>query len=97
MFSTEVEYSTGVLSAYRLFSHTKITGSFQIEARLADSWKVPWLDAPSPKKHTDTWSVPRIRAESAAPVARGMLPPTTPLAPSIPLEKSAMCMEPPLP
>ncbi len=36
-------------------------------------------------------------AESAAPVAMPMLPPTMALAPRLPLSGSAICMEPPLP
>ncbi len=38
-------------SPYRLFSHTNITGSRQIAARLSASWKAPMFTAPSPKKH----------------------------------------------
>ena len=36
-------------------------------------------------------------AGRAAPIAIGMPAATTPLAPSMPTEKSAMCIEPPLP
>ena len=36
-------------SAYVLFSHTNTIGRSQIAARLSDSWKDPWLTAPSPK------------------------------------------------
>src|SRR5437764_6930524 len=75
----------------------KTGGSFQIAARLRLSWKVPWLAAPSPKKQTATPPVPSVLAVSAAPQARGKPPPTMPLAPSIPLSTSALCMEPPLP
>ena len=80
-----------------MFSQTKMTGSFQMLARFIDSWRTPWLAAPSPKKEMLTWSVPRTLAPRAAPVATGMLEPTTPLAPSIPLVASAMCIVPPLP
>ena len=84
-------------SANPLFSATKITGSFQIAARLRDSWNVPCSAAPSPKKHTQTVLVPCNLADSAAPQARGGPPPTIPLAPSMPLLTSAMCILPPLP
>ena len=40
---------------------------------------------------------PSLRAASAAPVAIGVLPPTMAFAPRFPLEKSAMCIDPPLP
>lgn len=36
-------------------------------------------------------------AERAAPPAIGIPPPTIPLAPSIPIDTSAICMDPPLP
>jgi hypothetical protein len=36
-------------------------------------------------------------ALSPAPTATGMPPPTIPQAPSTPIEKSAICIEPPLP
>ena len=62
-----------------------------------DSCRLPWLAAPSPKKTTLTLSLPCTLADSATPVATGMFEPTTPLAPSIPLVMSAMCMVPPLP
>ena len=97
MSAMGVAYSTGVDSAYWLFSHTKMTGSFQMAARFMLSWTMPWLAPPSPKNATDTWSEPRCLAAIAAPTASGTLEPTTPFAPSIPLAMSAMCMEPPLP
>ncbi len=80
-----------------MFSQTKITGSCQIEARFIASCTTPMLAAPSPKKATATWSVPRTRAESAAPTACGVPMPTIGLTPSIPTETSVMCIEPPLP
>ena len=83
--------------ANRLFSQSRIKGSFQIAERFATSWKAPWLAAPSPKKQSATWPLPRSLAESAAPPAMPKPPPTMPLAPSMPSEKSAMCMLPPLP
>ena len=86
-----------VVDAYRLFSSTKIAGRFQTAHRLRFSWNGPRLVAPSPKKHTATWSVLRCTALSAAPATRPKPPPTTPFAPSMPTEKSAMCIEPPLP
>lgn len=74
-----------------------MTGSFQLAARFTASWKVPRLDAPSPKKHTATSLPCRCLMASAAPVAMLKPPPTTPFAPSMPTLKSARCMEPPLP
>ena len=53
--------------------------------------------APSPKKHDGDAAASSIWAASAAPQAIGMPPATMPLAPSIPIAKSAMCIEPPLP
>jgi hypothetical protein len=55
------------------------------------------LAAPSPKKQATRCGRPRIFSACAAPVAIGMPAATTPLAPSMPTEKSAMCIEPPLP
>src|SRR6266699_1130273 len=39
------------------------TGSAQTTARFSASWNAPMLVAPSPKKHTVTWPVPRYWAE----------------------------------
>ena len=61
------------------------------------SWNSPSPVAPSPKKHAATPPAPSSWAASAAPQAIGMPPATMPLAPSIPMAKSAMCIEPPLP
>src|SRR5512132_4022154 len=58
-------------SAYWLFSHMKMMGSFQTAARLSDSWTTPWLEAPSPKNATTTRSVFRMRLASAAPAPMG--------------------------
>src|SRR3954469_14491395 len=88
---------TEVVEAYWLFSQKKMTGRLQTAARFIASWTGPRFEAPSPKKQTAIWSVPRRRAAMVAPTARLAPPPTTPLAPSIPTEKSAMCMLPPLP
>ena len=63
----------------------------------SDSWKLPVLEAPSPKKQSTTRSVPCSFCASAAPTATGMLPPTMPVAPRLPCSTSAMCIEPPLP
>ncbi|MCY1374422.1 hypothetical protein D9M69_617620 [compost metagenome] len=54
--------------------------------------------APSPKKQTVMSSL-RFKSfcACAAPTAIGKPAATTPLAPSMPTEKSAMCIEPPLP
>ena len=46
---------------------------------------------------TATWSVPLTFAVSPTPHTSGGPPPTMPLAPSMPFERSAMCIEPPLP
>jgi len=73
------------------------TGSFQALAMLSDSCVVPWLDAPSPKKQAQTPLVSLYWQLKAAPTAKGPPPPTMPLAPRMPILKSAMCMEPPLP
>lgn len=77
-----------------MFSQTKITGSFHSAAMFIDSWKAPSATAPSPKKATATWVVPRARAEKAPPTAMGMPAPTIALAPRMPSLGSAMCMEP---
>ena len=63
------------------------------------SCKTPCPVAPSPKKATPTesFSVPLYFELSAAPTARGMLAPTIAFAPNIPLEKSAICIDPPFP
>ena len=84
-------------SAKPLFSQTKITGSSHSAARLIDSLKIPAWTAPSPKNTTATWSPSRSRAASALPSAIGMLPPTTPVAPSSPCSTSTRCMDPPSP
>ncbi len=39
---------------YWLFSHRNTTGSFHTEAMFRLSWKLPSLDAPSPKKQSTT-------------------------------------------
>ena len=55
----------------QFISLTKITGSFQAEATFMASWKVPRLEAPSPKNTTETRSFFRIiLLARAAPVAR---------------------------
>src|SRR6266851_6535450 len=90
-------YVQGVDSAYWLFSQTKTTGSFQTVARFIASWTVPCAAAPSPKKQTVTAPVLRVLALSAAPAARGGPAPTMPLAPSMLRDRSATCMDPPLP
>ena len=64
---------------------------------LKASWHAPVFMAHSPKKQTTMPLRPCILRASAAPVAMGMLEPTTGLAPSIPRLASARCMLPPLP
>ena len=84
-------------TAYWLFSHRKTTGSFQMAARLTDSWNAPSLLAPSPKKGTATRSLPWSMLPKAAPTAVGMDDPRIPDSPKIPILKSAKCIDPPLP
>ena len=57
----------GVYSIYRLFSHTKITGSFHTAARLSASWNAPMFVVPSPKKQTETSLSHLYWARQAAP------------------------------
>ena len=64
---------------------------------LRHSWNGPAFEAPSPKKETATRPLPSICAARPAPVTIEMPPATMPFAPSMPMPKSAMCMEPPLP
>src|SRR5690242_17685533 len=97
MSSVATDQVDDVASAYPLFSATKIAGRFQIVARLSDSNVVPWLEAPSPKNATATPPSPLYLDASARPQISGGPPPTMPLAPSMPLDRSAMCIEPPLP
>lgn len=99
MSSVDTAYHAGVASAYWLFSHANMTGRSHIAARFMDSWTIPWLVAPSPKNATpmDSFSFLRYFAVRAAPTASGTLAPTIAFAPSIPFEKSAMCIEPPFP
>ena len=52
------------------------------------------MEAPSPKKATETFFRFCILMARPPPVAMGMPPPTMALAPRLPLEKSAMCIEP---
>src|ERR1700684_3026454 len=56
---------------YRLFSQTKITGSFQTAAKFSASWKAPILVVPSPKKQTETSLSPLYWARQAAPQVIG--------------------------
>ncbi|MNT32147.1 hypothetical protein D3C72_1680130 [compost metagenome] len=80
-----------------MFSITKITGRFHTAARFRLSRKVPWLEAPSPQKVMPTSPLPRNLAASAAPQISGAPAPRMPLAPIMPLDRSAICIEPPLP
>ena len=90
-------FSTRIVVANPLFSHTKTTGIRQSAARFNDSSSTPWLTAPSPKKFTATRSPPSCRSAHAAPVAIGAAAPTMAFAPRMPRLKSAACMEPPRP
>src|ERR1039457_4351194 len=69
---------------YRLFSQTKITGSFQTAAKLSASWKAPILVVPSPKKQTDTSLAPLYCARHAAPHAMGRCAPMMAYEPMTP-------------
>jgi hypothetical protein len=60
---------------YRLFSQTKITGSFHTAAKFKASWKAPILVVPSPKKQTETSLSPLYCARQAAPQAIGRCAP----------------------
>jgi hypothetical protein len=80
-----------------LFSQTKTTGSFQMAAMFMHSCNVPTAAAPSPKKATATWAVLRTLAEMPAPRACATPAPTMGFTPRIPLRRSVMCIEPPLP
>jgi len=97
MLSVATDQVLAVDSAYPLFSATKMAGRFHTDARFIDSSVVPWLLPPSPKNATLTPPVPFSFAASAVPQISGGPPPTMPLAPSMPLDRSAMCIEPPLP
>ena len=94
---TAVTVSIAVYSMYWLFSQMNTTGSAHTAARLSASWKAPMLVAPSPKKQTVTWPVPRYCADHAAPLAITSWAPTIAYEPSTPLLTSSRCMEPPLP
>jgi len=89
----------GLFAAYWLFSQTNTMGSFQTEAMFSDSWNSPSAAAPSPKKHTRSRRpCPRAgRRERRAARRWAALRPRCRWRPSMPTEKSAMCMEPPLP
>src|SRR3954470_9142712 len=82
--STAVPALIGGYSMYRLFSHTKITGSFHTTAQLSASWNAPMLVVPSPKKHTETWPDSRYCADHAAPAAMGRCAPTIAYDPMTP-------------
>ena len=75
----------------------KIIGSLSTAEKFSDSATVPWFEAPSPMNASATPPVPSVFCVSAAPTAIGGAPPTIAFAPSMPLRRSAMCIEPPLP
>jgi len=64
-----------VEKAYRLFSITSTSGSFQTAAMLRPSWKSPVEVPPSPMKVIATRSVPARRRASAQPAATGIIAP----------------------
>ena len=74
-----------------------MTGSLRTTAMFIASKVRPWFEPPSPVKDSPTPPVFKVFAVNAAPIAKGGPPPTIPLAPSIPLSKSAICIEPPFP
>ena len=92
-----VTLSARVKAATPLSSHTNSTGSLNSTAQFSPSRNGPRLTAPSPNMQVTIASDPCIFSPCAAPTAIGMPPATTPFAPSMPTEKSAMCIEPPLP
>jgi hypothetical protein len=92
-----VTSALGVNSENPLFSQTKTTGSRHSDDTFRVSMSTPWFDAPSPKKQTATLPSESSFAPNAAPVAIDSPAPTMPLAPRIPLEMSATCIEPPMP
>jgi hypothetical protein len=92
-----VDRSWDIDMPYWLFSHTHTTGRSHTPARLRASWNDPSLAAPSPKKHTTTLPVPCIFWLRAAPAAMVIEPATMPLAPRLPCDTSAMCIDPPRP
>src|SRR6478672_13582211 len=85
MLSLATDQVLDVVSAYPLFSATKMAGRFHTEARFIDSSVVPWLLAPSPKNATLTPPVPLSLAARPAPQTAGGPPPRRPLHPSCPL------------
>src|SRR6185503_12165514 len=89
--------SVAVVADQRLSSQTNSSARPWIFAQLRPSRKGPRLTAPSPKKQATRCFFPCTCSACAAPTAIGMPAATTPFAPSMPTEKSAMCIEPPLP
>ena len=84
-----------------LFSQTNSTGSFQVTARLTDSWKMPSQAAPSPKKTATmppgSVPAPPIVWASATPGASDSSPPTMVEVSTTPSSFAEMCSEPLLP
>ena len=93
----EVISAVRVVEANPLSSHTNNAGSLNTPAQFRPSRNGPRLIAPSPKIEHAIRSSPRSLIAWAAPAQMWILADTTPFAPSMPTEKSAMCMEPPLP
>src|SRR3974377_979193 len=94
MLSLATDQVLDVVSAYPLFSATKMAGRFHTEARFMDSTVVPWLLAPSPKNATPTPPVPLILAASAVPQISGGPPPALPVAPGIPFDQAGVRIHP---
>ncbi len=92
-----IALSVGVYSPYMLCSQTNTTGSCRAQAMFAASWNAPMFVEASPKNATETWSEPLYLLRNPAPTAIGTPAPTMPFAPSMPSDRSLMCIDPPLP
>ena len=95
--SPEVIASVTVVEAKPFFSHTKSTGNLKTPAQFSPSKNGPLLIAPSPNIQHDILFPPFNLIAWPAPAAILILAETTPLAPSMPTLKSAICIEPPFP
>ena len=76
MSAPAVTCCIGVNSPYQLFSQTRTSGSSITLAKFMHSKKYAWFVAPSPNSATATRPCPL--ADSAAPVAAAIEPPTMP-------------------
>jgi hypothetical protein len=64
---------------------------------LRDSWKLPVLEAPSPKKHSTTLSLCSELLHQGRPNGHGDIAAHDAGGAQVAVITSAMCMEPPLP